>query len=97
LQWCDRIKKRLASPSKLKAAINSVLKHKRKIRAAALHHGICRTTLADNVKKFKGQAEVARLDIKSSFGTRNVFTKEMEYTIVQYCMDVSLMGFGLTI
>ena len=66
-------------------------------RAAALHHGICRTTLANNVKKFKGQAEVTSSDIKSSFATKNVFTKEMEDITVHYCMDVSLMGYGLTI
>ena len=75
----------------------SVLKHKWKIRAAALHHGISRTTLANNVKKFKGQAEVTSSDIKSSFATKNVFTKEMEDITVHYCMDVSLMGYGLTI
>jgi len=75
----------------------SVLKHKWKIRAAALHHGISRTTLANNVKKFKGQAEVASPDIKSSFAPRNVFTKKMKDINVQFCMDVSLMCYGLTI
>ncbi|KAK3910370.1 ARS-binding protein 1 [Frankliniella fusca] len=96
--YVRKTERKPTTPRKLNAALKLV-QNGWSIRKAAKEKEICRETLRVAYEKFKKipEVEAENITINLSYQTRNIFPKDLEEEIAQYCMEVARMGYGLSV
>ncbi|XP_034234265.1 uncharacterized protein LOC117641222 [Thrips palmi] len=95
--YVKKTDRKATSPRKLSAAVNLV-RGGQSLRSVARLKNINRQTLWKACQKTKNLDAVSECtqEVQLKYGKRHIFSKDIEDSIVSYCLEVAQMGYGLS-